>query len=846
MDEKKQSIDSIDNNNEDQLEVPKKGRYPRSVAFIIGNEFCERFSYYGAKAILVIFFTQILRYNDDEATEYYHIFAMACYFTPVIGAIIADSLLGKFRTIFYISILYAIGNIVLSYASFEEERWITWIGLVCIALGTGGIKPCVSAFGGDQFGPGMEKQLQKFFSLFYISINAGSLLSTFITPILREDVQCFDQTSCYPLAFGVPAVLMCVALALFVLGRFLTNYVMIPPKKDSVVVQVVSCVFTSLSRKWFKRMPKRDHWLDYADDKFDATTIADIKAVMRVLFLYLPLPIFWALFDQQGSRWTLQATKMDGAIGGYRLKPDQIQVVNPILIILFIPVFEYGVYPLFAKFNFLKKPLQRIVCGGVLAAVAFTICGFFQLTIESELPPILNANEFHLTIANGLDTEITLTNPVLFPAESTKTIGKYNILVKQNVNSKDLPQELLYLDIAFTTTVGLCSSTEPPTKIRLDSSVEKGGVLYITEDICGEDKVLQTYNFDGKFDIMDKPADGGALTAVVFNFKGITDIPDKGANVEFRFTNSEFTKDFKPKHINDTGEQQYIGFVPYNELDIHLGGEYTLEFLKSPNDSQVKPDTIKKDLDLKQGGSYIIVAHYDNGKFDANVHNLVTPNSVSMFWQIIQYLVITAGEIMFSITGLEFSYSQAPASMKSVLQAAWLLTVAFGNLIIVIISSAKIFEYQHWDSGDGLAMRGAGSASASRGSLVLAQVFLFCSAVREWCSLIEKHTIHLKECSLLLWPCIPAHNTSNTCAKISYEFFFFGGLMVADMIVFAIMAYFYVPYQPFTGGTENNITFDANEEKKPYLNGNADKELNASTERNGISNDAFHEEDTKF
>ncbi|CAG2183610.1 unnamed protein product, partial [Oppiella nova] len=145
----------------------------------------------------------------------------------------------------------------------------------------------------------MEKQLQKFFSLFYISINAGSLLSTFITPILREDVQCFDQASCYPLAFGVPAVLMCVALALFVLGRFLTNYVMIPPKKDSVVVQVVSCVFTSLSRKWFKRMPKRDHWLDYADDKFDATTIADIKAVMRVLFLYLPLPIFWALFDQQ-------------------------------------------------------------------------------------------------------------------------------------------------------------------------------------------------------------------------------------------------------------------------------------------------------------------------------------------------------------------------------------------------------------------------------------------------------------------------------------------------------------------------------------------------------------------
>ena len=100
----------------------KQQKYPRSIAFIIGNEFCERFSYYGSKAILVLFFRNVLAYNEDSATEYYHIFSMACYFTPVLGAIIADSLLGKFRTIFYISILYAIGNIVLSYASFLQNE----------------------------------------------------------------------------------------------------------------------------------------------------------------------------------------------------------------------------------------------------------------------------------------------------------------------------------------------------------------------------------------------------------------------------------------------------------------------------------------------------------------------------------------------------------------------------------------------------------------------------------------------------------------------------------------------------------------------------------------------------
>jgi len=86
------------------------------------------------------------------------------------------------------------------------------VGLVIIAFGTGGIKPCVSAFGGDQFVlPQQERQLEAFFSVFYFSINAGSLISTFVTPILRSG-SCFGEDSCYSAAFGLPAVLMTVAV----------------------------------------------------------------------------------------------------------------------------------------------------------------------------------------------------------------------------------------------------------------------------------------------------------------------------------------------------------------------------------------------------------------------------------------------------------------------------------------------------------------------------------------------------------------------------------------------------------------------------------------------------------
>lgn len=95
---------------------------------------------------------------------------------------------------------------------------MTIAGLLCIAIGSGGIKPCVSAFGGDQFKlPEQLKQLAAFFSVFYFAINAGSLISTFLTPILRADMPCFGDMDCFPLAFGVPAALMSISIGISII-----------------------------------------------------------------------------------------------------------------------------------------------------------------------------------------------------------------------------------------------------------------------------------------------------------------------------------------------------------------------------------------------------------------------------------------------------------------------------------------------------------------------------------------------------------------------------------------------------------------------------------------------------
>lgn len=112
-----------------------------------------------------------------------------------------------------------------------------------MAVGTGGIKPCVSAFGGDQFKlPEQELQLAKFFSLFYFAINAGSLISTSVTPILREDVQCFNEPDCFPLAFGVPSILMVISILVFIFGKPLYQ---IKKPTGNMLVIVTKCITVS-------------------------------------------------------------------------------------------------------------------------------------------------------------------------------------------------------------------------------------------------------------------------------------------------------------------------------------------------------------------------------------------------------------------------------------------------------------------------------------------------------------------------------------------------------------------------------------------------------------------------
>lgn len=339
--------------------------FPRQIKFIVGNEAAERYSYYGMKSILIIFMTQSLLLAKDRAIEDYHLFSAACYLLPLLGAYLSDRFLGKYKTIMSLSLVYCLGHFVL--AMYETPLGLYW-GLGLIALGSGGIKPCVSAHVGDQFAKSEEHKLVKIFDLFYWMINFGSFFATIITPITYAKYGS-------GVAFGIPGILMAFATFIFWMGR--KYYVHVPPagvNPDSFFKVIWSGIKNIKLGLNF--------WLG-AEKEHPSQSIDGAKAVLGVFTLFVWVSVFWALFDQSGSTWTLQAQQMDLNFFGIQISEAQIQALNPILVLILIPIFSNFIYPGLEKMGLLLTPLKKMGIGMFVASLSFVIVGFEQHFIDA-------------------------------------------------------------------------------------------------------------------------------------------------------------------------------------------------------------------------------------------------------------------------------------------------------------------------------------------------------------------------------------------------------------------------------------------------------------------------------
>jgi POT family proton-dependent oligopeptide transporter len=302
--------------------------------------------------------------SENEAQGYYHLFVSAVYFMPIFGALLADGFWGKYRTILFLSLFYCFGHFALAL---DDTRIGLLIGLGLISIGAGGIKPCVSAHLGDQFGLSNQHLLSKVFGWFYFSINLGAFAAMLLIPWLLKEYGA-------AVAFAAPGILMLAATVAFWRGRY--HFVHIPAAGDGFVKEV-------FSRFGF-------------------------KVLLKLSSIYIFIAVFWALFEQTGSSWVLQAQKMDRVILGVEVLPSQIQAANPLLIMLLIPLFNAVIYPFLNKIVVLTA-LKKISIGLFLTAIAFTIPAIIQMQIEQNLTPSIGWQILAYIILTAAEVMVSIT-----------------------------------------------------------------------------------------------------------------------------------------------------------------------------------------------------------------------------------------------------------------------------------------------------------------------------------------------------------------------------------------------------------------------------------------------------
>lgn len=453
-------------------------RFPRQIKYIVGNEACERFSYYGMRSILAGYITGKvgeggLGQTADTSTSIIHMFIFANYFMPLLGAWLSDKIIGRYRTILWVSLFYCAGHGVLACSDFvggvQGKLLCLFTGLALVAFGSGGIKPCVSAFVGDQFRPDQAHLLQKAYGAFYWSINLGSFFAFLVIPWVKNHHG-------YSLAFAVPGVLMAIATFIFWLGT--KHYVRVPPSRQTKTAGFLPVFFSAYSNQtgaavgpalniltslgmplvaiaaltfvglkhditpavrvfgqvalgwvglWYGlivvssllgKLKLPDGFWNAARKRYGEAEITAARSISPILFVFALVPIFWALFDQTNSTWVLQGLKMTPfQLFGLTIGAEEMQSANPLLVMMLVPLLTLGFYPRMGRF---ATPLKRMSFGLFLTAASYVIVALLQRQIESgaqisvawqTLPYIVLTTAEVLVSTTGLEFAFTQAAP---------------------------------------------------------------------------------------------------------------------------------------------------------------------------------------------------------------------------------------------------------------------------------------------------------------------------------------------------------------------------------------------------------------------------------------------------
>ncbi|OIR58786.1 MAG: dipeptide/tripeptide permease [Amphiamblys sp. WSBS2006] len=355
-----------------------QGGFTLRVFFIVFVEFCERISFFGLRLLLPSYLNRRLFFTEKSTTITVHLFSFGCFFSPLLGGVLSDNLLGRYRTIVSFLCVFFVGACFLFFSAVYEAGSVGCLcGLALVAAGTGGIKPCISSFGADQFPRESMHLLPVFFSVFYVVINVGSMISMCVIPLVTNSVSCFGRDQCYPLGFGIPAALIGAALFCFVL--FSGIYVR-REATGGLFCGIVGAWWCSVCSKKGNAL----FWMNAAPE-YSEEFLQDVMRLMSLLGVISPLVFFWALYEQQGSSWVFQGKKLDGGFmlfsGSFTVYAEQMLVLNTVLVIVLVPVVEKWICPFFGRYFSAPTLFGRMRTGMVFGVVSFLCAAVLEAEI---------------------------------------------------------------------------------------------------------------------------------------------------------------------------------------------------------------------------------------------------------------------------------------------------------------------------------------------------------------------------------------------------------------------------------------------------------------------------------
>lgn len=403
------------------------GPMPRQIPYIVGTEGCERFSFYGMRNILTPFLISTLLLfmpvadRAGEAKHIFHTFVIGVYFFPLLGGWLADRFFGKYDTIFWLSLVYCAGHACL--AIFEDSLKGFYFGLFLIALGSGGIKPLISSFVGDQFDQTNKNKAKVVYDVFYWMINFGSFFASLLMPY-------FLAKHGPAIAFGIPGILMFVATVVFWLGR--KKYIHVPPAppdpdsftrvaRSALLAHKPGQARTGLAVALFgvagavASLAMSLQWgfviaactalvlllafggigtsmqLERARGVHSDVAVDGVRAVLRILIVFALVTPFHSLFDQKASTWIVQANSMVpptlNIFGNeFSFVAAQMQALNPLLVMILIPFNNLVLYPALRKIGVEPTPLRRMTTGIVFSALSWIVIGTLQVQMDGGTP----------------------------------------------------------------------------------------------------------------------------------------------------------------------------------------------------------------------------------------------------------------------------------------------------------------------------------------------------------------------------------------------------------------------------------------------------------------------------